>query len=79
MGAVVRHGLCSAGVEAINAGIDLLLVSYDTQQYFEIFHCLLQAHRKGDLNLRTLQASDARLQKLTRSFSGLLGSTNASP
>ncbi|MBL8413190.1 MAG: hypothetical protein JNM42_02000 [Propionivibrio sp.] len=73
MGAVVRHGLCSAGVEAINAGIDLLLVSYDAEQYYEIFHCLLQAAREDRLEHKILDDSQRRIGKLL----GTLGSAPA--
>lgn len=64
MGAVVVQGLCSAGVEAINAGIDLLLVSYDVDQYYEIFHCLLQAAREDRVEHKLLGDSQRRIGKL---------------
>jgi beta-N-acetylhexosaminidase len=64
MGAAVRHGLCSAGVDAINAGIDLLLVSYDAAQYYEIFYCLLQAAQHGKIDAAMLEDSERRLGKL---------------
>nr|WP_295773327.1 glycoside hydrolase family 3 N-terminal domain-containing protein [Rhodoferax sp.] len=63
MAPVVRHGMCEAGVDAINAGIDLLLVSYDTDQYYTIMHCLLQAKTGGRLHDKQLLASGHRLQK----------------
>ncbi|MES2950758.1 MAG: glycoside hydrolase family 3 N-terminal domain-containing protein [Pseudomonadota bacterium] len=62
MAPVVRHGMCKAGVDAINAGMDLLLVSYDTDQYYTIMHCLLQARRDGTLQDKPLRASGLRLQ-----------------
>jgi beta-N-acetylhexosaminidase len=68
MGAVVRHGLCSAGVDAINAGIDLLLVSYDAAQYYGIFHCLLQAAQHGKIDATMLEDSERRLVKLQGSL-----------
>jgi len=68
MGAVVRQGLCSAGVDAINAGIDLLLVSYDTDQYYEIFDCLRQAKARGTLNIRILDKSQRRLDRLLQTI-----------
>ena len=68
MGAVVRQGLCSAGVDAINAGIDLLLVSYDTDQYYEIFDCLRQAKARGTLNIRLLDKSQRRLDRLLQTI-----------
>ncbi len=68
MGAVLRHGLCRAGVEAINAGVDLLLVSYDAAQYYEIFHCLLRAEKHGELDDKLLADSQRRLDSLLASF-----------
>lgn len=68
MGAVVRHGLCSAGVEALNAGADLLLVSYDAEQFYEVLACLQQADRRGTLNTVRLNASHRRLETLQRSL-----------
>ena len=68
MGAVVAQGMCGAGVDALNAGIDLLLVSYDPDQYFEVFYCMLQAQRRGQLEAGLLQRSQRRLQKLRQSF-----------
>ncbi len=63
MAPVVRHGMCNAGVDAINAGMDLLLVSYDTDQYYTVMYCLLQARTDGRLDVEQLQASGLRLQK----------------
>jgi beta-N-acetylhexosaminidase len=64
MGAVVVQGLCSSGVDAINAGIDLLLVSYDADQYYEIFDCLLQASQRKQLDNKVLESSQRRLGRL---------------
>lgn len=54
-------GLPEAGVDAINAGIDLLLVSYDPDQYFAIMNGLLQAEREGRLSAERIAASERRL------------------
>ena len=64
MGPVVQHGMCAAGVDAINAGVDLLLVSYDTDQYYQVLHCLVRARREGRLLTQRLADSDKRLAKL---------------
>lgn len=64
MGAVARHGLCSAGVDAVGAGIDLLLVSYDIEQYFTVLHCLMHALRDGNVDRALLETSDRRLERL---------------
>ena len=64
MGAALHDGTCTAGIEALNAGIDLLLISYDTAQYVEIFSCLLHAAADGSLDRQLLEASDQRLARL---------------
>ena len=64
MGAVARHGLCSAGVDAVGASIDLLLVSYDIEQYFTVLHCLMNALRDGNVDRALLETSDRRLERL---------------
>jgi beta-N-acetylhexosaminidase len=62
MGAIYQHGVCSAAVEALNAGADLLLVAYDGLQFYRIFDCALTASRNGELDGLSLQKSDARLK-----------------
>lgn len=54
-------GLQAAGVRALNAGVDLLLVSYDSAQYFEVMAGLLEAEREGRLDRALQEASLARL------------------
>src|SRR3954452_23678915 len=39
MGAIYQHDLCTAVVEALNAGVDLLLVAYGGAQFYRIFDC----------------------------------------
>ena len=65
MGAVYRsrEGIAGASVEAINAGIDLILVSYDTDQYYAAMHALLAADRDGRLQQQALRQSDRRLNR----------------
>jgi beta-N-acetylhexosaminidase len=62
MGAVYQHGVCTAVVEALNAGADLLLVAYDGTQFYRTFECALTASSHGGLDRRMLQKSDARLE-----------------
>ena len=66
MGAARENGTCSAGVEALNAGVDLLLITYDVGQYFEIFDCAVRATLDGQVLPERLAASDARLARLHR-------------
>ncbi|OAF05214.1 beta-hexosaminidase [Bradyrhizobium centrolobii] len=61
MGAIYQHDVCTAVVEAINAGVDLLLVAYDGAQFYRIFDCALDGSRKGKLDAAALLASEARL------------------
>ncbi|MGZ5841954.1 MAG: glycoside hydrolase family 3 N-terminal domain-containing protein [Xanthobacteraceae bacterium] len=65
MGAVTlsREGAAGGAIEALNAGVDLVLVSYDPDQYFYIMDALLKADRDGQLRPEALQASDARLRR----------------
>jgi beta-N-acetylhexosaminidase len=65
MGAVYRsgEGIAGASAEAINAGVDLILVSYDTDQYYAAMHGLLTADRDGRLDQEALRQSDRRLSR----------------
>src|SRR5204862_5830491 len=65
MGAVTlsREGAAGGGVAALNAGVDLILVSYDPDQYFYVMYALLAAERAGRLNPAMLERSQARLRR----------------
>jgi len=63
MGAIYQHDVCKSVVEAINAGVDLLLVAYDGAQFYRIFGCALDASRLGKLDKAMLRASAVRLEK----------------
>jgi len=65
MGAVTlsREGPAGGAVAALNAGIDLVLVSYDPDQYYPIMYALLAAERSGRLEPETLALSDKRLAR----------------
>ena len=65
MGAVTHspEGIGGASVEALNAGVDLILVSYDTDQFYLVMHALIGAARAGALREETLAQSDRRLAK----------------
>lgn len=63
MGAVYRSrdGIAGASVEALNAGVDLILISFDPDQYYPAMYALLKAERAGRLRPAVLQQSDLRL------------------
>jgi len=61
MGAVYGRNICAVVVEALNAGVDLLLVAFDSQQFYRIFACASDAAAQNRLDLEMLRNSDARL------------------
>jgi len=63
MGAIYGGNVCTAVVEALNAGADLLLVAYDGAQFYRVFDCALDAYRRGTLDPEMLRASEARLMR----------------
>jgi beta-N-acetylhexosaminidase len=63
MGAIYQNDVCKAVVEAINAGVDLLLVAYDGAQFYRVFTCALDGSRQGRLEAAMLRASEARLAR----------------
>lgn len=63
MGAIYSHSICTAVVEALNAGVDLLLVAFDGSQFYRIFACASDAFAQGKLDVATLRDSEARLTR----------------
>ncbi|MBR0842013.1 glycoside hydrolase family 3 protein [Bradyrhizobium liaoningense] len=63
MGAIYQNDVCKAVVEAINAGVDLLLVAYDGAQFYRVFGCALEGSRRGKLDAAMLRASAMRLER----------------
>ena len=54
-------GVGQAAVDALNAGVDILLISYDPDQYYPAMYALLLAQRDGRLNNERLRQSGRRL------------------
>lgn len=65
MAAAYNLGLCHATVQALNAGVDLLLVSYDDEKIYPALACALRALEDGQLSARRLEQS---AQRLARTF-----------
>jgi beta-N-acetylhexosaminidase len=61
MGAVYQN-VCSVVIEALNAGVDLLLVAYDGAQFYRVFACALAG--QAGLDPAMLDASEGRLSRL---------------
>lgn len=66
MGAVFRDGVCRTAVEALQAGVDLVLISYDPDQYFEAAACAAAAQANGSLDNGSLADSRRRIEAATR-------------
>jgi len=63
MGAIYGGDVCQAVVEALNGGVDLLLVAYDGAQFYRVFGCASRALARGDLDMAMLGTSETRLQR----------------
>uniref|UniRef100_A0ABS3MCL5 beta-N-acetylhexosaminidase n=1 Tax=Bradyrhizobium quebecense TaxID=2748629 RepID=A0ABS3MCL5_9BRAD len=63
MGAIYQHDVCTAVVEALNAGVDLLLVAYDGLQFYRLFDCATDAAARGGLDTTMLHDSETRLRR----------------
>jgi beta-N-acetylhexosaminidase len=65
MGAVTRsaEGIGGGSIAALNAGVDLILVSYDPDQFYGVMYALIGAARAGVLHSDALDQSDQRLAK----------------
>jgi len=79
MGAVYHYGICTAVVEALNAGVDQLLVAYDGAQFYRIFNCALDGLRDGRLDAAMLEQSKARLQRVLPAGEGNVNARSVVP
>jgi beta-N-acetylhexosaminidase len=70
MGAIYQRNVCTAVVEALNAGVDLLLVAFDGAQFYRIFSCAVAASAGGRLDAAMLGDSEARLKGAFAAFTG---------
>jgi beta-N-acetylhexosaminidase len=63
MGAIARRkeGIGKSAVRAINAGADLVLLSYDGSQYYHAMYEMIRAYHKGELDQTALNHSNQRL------------------
>ncbi|MGF1490481.1 MAG: glycoside hydrolase family 3 N-terminal domain-containing protein [Prochloraceae cyanobacterium] len=58
-----KDGIKVATVKAINAGVDLILISHDPSQYYPAMKSLLIADRIGNINYKLLDESKVRLER----------------
>jgi beta-N-acetylhexosaminidase len=64
MGAISGGNVCTAVVEALNAGADLLLVAFDSDQFYRIFACATEAAAQDKLDSDMLRKSAERLDRI---------------
>ncbi len=70
MGAVTRskEGVGGAAVKSLNAGTDFVLVSYIEKHFDAVMSAVLAADAAGELDGKTLAASEARIDRLLSPF-----------
>jgi beta-N-acetylhexosaminidase len=78
MRAAQRHSNCGATLAALNAGVDLLLLSYEHDRYDEAMLCAARALTAGKLDAALLASSAQRLAKLYQRLMSM-SATTASP
>lgn len=66
-------GIGGAAVLALNAGVDLILISYDGDQFYPAMHALLRADAAGLLQREQLARSDRRLGRIMSTSSAMIG------
>ncbi len=66
MGAIVKNklGIKGVAVKSLNAGVDLVLLSYDGTQYYEAMYAVIKADNRRTLDYAVLAQSDHRLEKV---------------
>lgn len=69
MRAAQTYGTCGATVAALNAGVDLLLLSYEYDRYDSAMLCAAKAWQAGQLDASLLASSAQRLAKLNQRLS----------
>ncbi|WP_300454421.1 glycoside hydrolase family 3 N-terminal domain-containing protein [Accumulibacter sp.] len=64
MGAVYGQGIGRVAAQSLAAGVDLILVSYDPDQYFRALSGAARALARGEIDRQMLQASRQRLPRI---------------
>lgn len=63
MGAVYRQGIGPAATASLAAGADLVLITYDHDQFYRALYDTAQAYRRGAIDDRLLLASRERIRQ----------------
>jgi beta-N-acetylhexosaminidase len=73
MRAAQKHGLCGATLAALNAGVDLLLLAYEYEQFYGAMQCAVQALNAGQLDSALLASSGQRLARFNQQRAAATG------
>lgn len=65
MGASYNLGMCKAVVNGLNAGVDLLLISYDHEKIYDAMYCAVAAYKKGKIDTNELELSHERIRLMS--------------
>ena len=70
MGAIFDspRGICGSSIDSLNAGVDIVLISYDFHKYYRVVSCLMDAYRDGELDKEMLEVSDKRLESFLSDY-----------
>jgi len=70
MGAINRRagGISKASVDALRAGVDIILLTADGDLVYQVLYALLKAHERGELDEAVLARSRERLDKYAERF-----------
>ena len=70
MGAINRRagGISKASVDALRAGVDIILLTADGDLVYQVLYALLKAHERGELDEAILARSRERLDKYAERF-----------
>ena len=61
---VGQENAAKAGVTALNAGVDLILIAHDYDLYLEMMKEAQRAQAAGEVDMEMLEKSQVRLEKL---------------
>jgi beta-N-acetylhexosaminidase len=66
MRAAQKHGQCGSTLAALNAGVDLLLLAYEHEQFYGAMQCAVEALNAGRLDAGLMDSSGLRLARFNR-------------
>ena len=70
MGAIKKRkgGMAKAAIDALNAGADIILFTFDPSRIVPVYYALLKAYDEGTLDHAKLEASSKRLDTIAKQF-----------